>query len=1491
MSRDDQDMRGRRHGAGGAAAGGGLNFQAAITAICLVYMIRERPLRWLDTLVHDQVVLVESETGEGGDDIRLRLAGGETVEVQAKKGLSATKKLWTALMDLAEAAAGNESTFGILAVCTDSSRPIRRHLKNDIVAIGEGRIEGLSPTGRSFLARLEKHGLDAKAACSRLRILVIDALAASGSSVQMARTELGLICIPQDVDTAWALLYGEAHAMIERRGRVDRRRAMMLLQSHPLTLNIQPGEGARAPTGFDTVGEILVGGIRAPQGSVSPLGASLLADAATKRAERIRQGRYFEKFPTRDEARRLATDLVAGELSQCAPKTRARLLANCARWLSHSEQREDVEELIALSRSIAETLEAAIASAFFRARYDWRDGISALADQVAPEARGASLQIHLNAHEPSETLAWVVQADLHPSMLDSDGRQVLLNCHLADEDWEGALGISAVLTVDDLKRTPSLCGTAALVLLANSVNPDLRAFVGRGIPADPRGFPLQDTTEAIEQRRKAAGLFQASASAAARLGREAIAAHHRTMALWLELRDDEAHDKARRSLEQIFSSGEDFVPFLPLALAYGITINREAVARELARRNAVDPRGSPDLALAHLAMAQSEAGAEQQLNYLVTHAAAMRPHLEPDGMLDLELQLLIATGRHEQARDRLTIEGAKLSDRRRSEIQLLLDRGQQGLSTRDLEEAYASSPDTAHLKQLVDHLARQDYSPRLAELGVELVVRTRSRQEAEILVSVLASHDRHDQIDDVLAAVPDLVAGSTILRIARGWSLFRDGDLAGAEAILSTTDDDDRNGRALRTSILVASGRWGELETMMESHWRNREDRDPEERVAAAQMAVQTGQHEIALNLARSAVEGSPDEPRLLLAAYTIAVSLGREAELEALQWFERAADLSGEHGPIQKIPVNAIVEQAPEWNKHVEHALEQWRRGGAPLASVADALRRPMLELLLPPILGNRDEVDSRQRRLVSAFSGARAEPAPRGVGPIALDASALVTLAALGRLDDILSIPEGVILPHATLTWLFIERRELPFHQPSRIASAHEALHLLTEGRLHRFSPEMPIDPALADLVGRDLAAMLVEASASERDGPARFVVRSAPVARVGSFLEETVDLSDHHQSLRSCQALLETLVRESAVAHDQSERAARYLSRNEERWPGETPIPRGADLYLDDLSVSYLTTTGLLDRLAVAGFRAHVSEAEIASWRALVGAEKLSRRTDEFIEQIRSAIATGIAEGRVTLDGLEEEDPAKTYPTHGFVRLAAKAGVLISDDRFVNAHPLIEYNGHEAPVWTSLDLIEHLAPSEGPDLHQVWRDRTALRQFGYVHIPVDLAEIEFYLSESYLQEGVLVEGPGMRALRENLRSAQQRGWMVLMDESPWIFRSLMHFSAAIHSQWVDNIADDLGRARSLWLLDCADLRNWAGCLEGDPSNISRYGWALVLSRTLMNRVDVAEGEARERMDVWLEELVEHLAAQEPTTYRWMMGMLGQSLFAAITGNAADA
>ncbi len=98
--------------AGGAATGGGINFQAAVSAIAYVYMARGQQLFWLNKVAEDIPVAEYAETGGAGDDICIMLKSGEVVEAQVKKGLKSGSKLWDTLTKLASAIKADTIDYG-----------------------------------------------------------------------------------------------------------------------------------------------------------------------------------------------------------------------------------------------------------------------------------------------------------------------------------------------------------------------------------------------------------------------------------------------------------------------------------------------------------------------------------------------------------------------------------------------------------------------------------------------------------------------------------------------------------------------------------------------------------------------------------------------------------------------------------------------------------------------------------------------------------------------------------------------------------------------------------------------------------------------------------------------------------------------------------------------------------------------------------------------------------------------------------------------------------------------------------------------------------------------------------------------------------------------------------------------------------------------------------------------------------------------------------
>src|SRR3546814_14027320 len=113
-----------------------------------------------------------------------------------------------------------------------------------------------------------------------------------------------------------------------------------------------------------------------------------------------------------------------------------------------------------------------------------------------------------------------------------------------------------------------------------------------------------------------------------------------------------------------------------------------------------------------------------------------------------------------------------------------------------------------------------------------------------------------------------------------------------------------------------------------------------------------------------------------------------------------------------------------------------------------------------------------------------------------------------------------------------------------------------------------------------------MLGEAQSQPGDEAQRIVVRSAPVQKVGSFRGEGVDLARFADHLVSCLAVIDKLVEAGQLTLEEEQRARAYLEANEMRWVPESAIEAGAELYLDDLSVSYLTTAGSPHPIAAAG-----------------------------------------------------------------------------------------------------------------------------------------------------------------------------------------------------------------------------------------------------------------------------------------------------------------
>ena len=223
---------------GGAAAAGGFDFQAALGAIAYIHMLRGTPIHWTDSWPASPPTAVSFETAGPGDDISLRLADDSTVEIQARKGLAASRRFWSALDSLCEGIDSDRCDYGVLAVCPQSSLPVRKHYALALRRIGDERGDHPSAQQDKLARFLADKGYDAPKVCSRIRIRTVSALIDDGDAVAAARAELGHVCAhTHQVVPAWNALYRDAVSAISTRGRRTMTSLFSLLRTSLIELS------------------------------------------------------------------------------------------------------------------------------------------------------------------------------------------------------------------------------------------------------------------------------------------------------------------------------------------------------------------------------------------------------------------------------------------------------------------------------------------------------------------------------------------------------------------------------------------------------------------------------------------------------------------------------------------------------------------------------------------------------------------------------------------------------------------------------------------------------------------------------------------------------------------------------------------------------------------------------------------------------------------------------------------------------------------------------------------------------------------------------------------------------------------------------------------------------------------------------------------------------------------------------------------------------
>jgi pimeloyl-ACP methyl ester carboxylesterase len=1196
--------------------------------------------------------------------------------------------------------------------------------------------------------------------------------------------------------------------------------------------------------------------------------------------QRLRKARHFAGFPTKEAAMAFADRVDNAELAAGSSVVRSRALAWCARLLSLGETIDHARQLLKRSKVLGVCEEAILAEASILSATD-KDGALAMVAAVnSPAARSAALRIVANHDKAEGAVDWVHRCELKIEDFDADGKFALLMNELSVAHWQDAIDHAAKITEEDFQYSPVLEHAVAMACLIQAVPEDLRSDVLVNVPFDASHFPLASDAAALHARRQAAGLFAKASDMAQSFGATTAANPDADYALWLELRDPQDGQRGLETLRASMREPALSLRRLHFALQFGVQLDIASIEKEIDRRVVLSGKGSPEEALARFSLAFAQGSPKAIADYIAKHRTQLYEHLQKYAIQTIEIKLLVRTGLIGAANDKLTEAVADgLGQREEQHLRRIISEFEGTDPASERRKLFERTNHLRELSNLVDLLEEQKSWQELCPYAEMLFARTHSHEDAFRFAKALNESEQYTKLFEFLSQNIELISQSVGLKTIWAWTLYREGRFEDASIMLGELIDarDDENDRTLRINLAIASGNWDELVEFTTDEWNHRDRRAAEELLKAGQLA-QAVSAPRAKDLVNEAAEIAPNDAAILAGAYFHATNAGWEQNSNTAQWLRRAAELSDKNGPLKSMSMKEFIDQKPQWDKRNDLIWQQLNEGKIPVFGAAHLLNRSLVEFVLLPSLANLSETDPRRRSVVYAYSGARpVNPLPK-IDTIALDLSALFSLARLDLLGTAIGVYKESVIPHSTMGWLFQERQRATFHQPSRIKDAHHVRRLIATDVLSVLQTQPPHDHALVKEVGEELAGLLITAKAKSEsgDGIRGFVIRSAPVHRVTSLMEEEADLGTYVEYLCSCQAVVAKMRAKAVLTLHEERQACSYLSLQERSWPGEPTISDGAELYLDDLSVTYLQTVGVLDKLKAAGLTAYVTERMDADTNRLISYESLSAQELDIIEIIRRSLSEGIKSKRIRAlrsSEIEGEDAVWLHPPFGVLGVNAAVDAFVVDDRSINCHLHMSAHDRQTPILTTLDLLDDLASKRIISQDFLFGHRTYLRQGGFQLIPLTAEELSYHLENAPLANGALVETAELRAIREAMLRVRMSKMLQIPAEVPWLHLSMNAIIRTLKQIWQTKADPKDAAAYSEWLLELLDVRGWAGsAMPGNERGFALYAYAAHILQ-IISAPDVCN-EVREAYHNWVDDRVlRNIQETEPEVFEWLV------------------
>lgn len=735
--------------------------------------------------------------------------------------------------------------------------------------------------------------------------------------------------------------------------------------------------------------------------------------AAVERALRWRS--FAEARPV-EEILAVAEPARDGGLKGASTGMRQRAFREAAAALARVEHQDEAAAWLGVAKALGHANDFGVDDARLALTGGDADAaIRLLRDRDDPAARSLLLEAVRKKDGERAALHLFEARIKDPTSLTGHGLLSLADAALKLNDAERAHALLSAASTEQISDSPPLLLVRARIAASLCLPAEMRALFLEHLSLFPLGSALRNDATGrglIDAALADARAFRREIASLALPGTTALAER---LEVWLGLvsPDGGVQRSTVDHLSRVMRDPEKALEFVQFACAFDVPFDRSALGRRLDEATALG--GWTDeqcLAAFHLVLDGSEPG--RIVAFVDLHHRRLAALLDQSFLDGLLIEVLAKAGEVGRAR-RLLEERRGTPGAINVEFLDTVVAEAEGGNPVELRIAtFDKSQHTRDLQHLVDALRAHGDHRRLSLYLPELWTRRHHVKDARDACDAFVLAGDEDGLEAFLATLGPVGEADPDLKLHRAWSASRAGDVLTASRLateLAEAGHVDPNLRALRINLAIETGRWDDLHAILKNDLDQREARDAEELLQAAEVGLAVGNRD-AKALLEAAVARAPNDPGILAAAYMGLVRRGEEeTDPQARLWFQRAVERSGPEGPLQAKEVGEAIEIIRMQRDHARELSSKVFKGDIPLFMAAAPLNLPLSEVFFGILPENVDR-DPRHRVPVPLFAGNRGPVDLSGVTAAGLDPNALLLQAELGFLGKVIAAFDQVVI-----------------------------------------------------------------------------------------------------------------------------------------------------------------------------------------------------------------------------------------------------------------------------------------------------------------------------------------------------------------------------------------------------------------------------------------------------------------------------------------------